>query len=113
MTDVFTWFSEPLEFEFMQRALLVAVVLATSVSYLPGLSTDRITLDESVIDDHIVRILRLADRVGSLGTDRSHQTDLPAPDSAVRREQLTRLAASGMTVLTNNGVLPLEPWVST
>ncbi|HEU5484512.1 MAG TPA: glycoside hydrolase family 3 C-terminal domain-containing protein [Microlunatus sp.] len=65
-------------------------------------------VDESVIDDHIVRILRLADRVGSLGTDRSHPTDLPAPDSAVRREQLTRLAASGMTVLTNNGVLPLE-----
>src|SRR5215217_7369633 len=32
---------------------------------------------------------------------------MPGPDSAIRREQLTRLAASGMTVLTNNGVLPL------
>ncbi|MDF2828073.1 MAG: carbonic anhydrase [Mycobacterium sp.] len=31
-------------------AALVAVVLATAVSYLPGLNTDRITLDESVID---------------------------------------------------------------
>ena len=31
-------------------AALIAVVVATSVSYLPGLSTDRIALDESVID---------------------------------------------------------------
>ena len=62
---------------------------------------------KSVIDDHVVRVLRLADRVGSLGTVREFPTDLPAPDSDLRREQLTRLAASGMTVLTNNGVLPL------
>ena len=62
---------------------------------------------ESVIDDHVVRVLRLADRVGGLGTVREFPTDLPAPDSDVRREQLVRLAASGMTVLTNNGVLPL------
>ena len=62
---------------------------------------------ESVIDDHVTRVLRLADRVGGLGTVREFPTDLPAPDSDVRREQLVRLAASGMTVLTNNGVLPL------
>ena len=60
-----------------------------------------------MIDDHIDRILRLADRVGSLGTVRALPTDLPTPDSALRREQLTRLAASGMTVLTNDGLLPL------
>lgn len=65
-------------------------------------------VEESVIDDHVLRILRLADRVGSLGTVRPLPTDLPEPDSAVRREQLTRLAASGMTVLTNDGVLPLS-----
>lgn len=64
-------------------------------------------VDEVVLDDHLVRILRLADRVGSLGTVQKLPTDLPAPDSAIRREQLTRLAAGGMTVLTNNGVLPL------
>jgi beta-glucosidase len=64
-------------------------------------------VDESIIDDHLVRILRLADRVGALGTVQEHPTDLPSPDSPVRREQLTRLAASGMTVLTNDGVLPL------
>jgi len=64
-------------------------------------------VEESVIDDHVTRILRLADRVGCLGTVRPLPTDLPAPDSAIRREQLTRLAAGGMTVLTNDGVLPL------
>src|SRR3954451_1088557 len=64
-------------------------------------------VEESVIDGHLVRILRLAERVGALGTPRTLPTDLPAPDSATRREQLTRLAASGMTVLTNDGVLPL------
>jgi beta-glucosidase len=64
-------------------------------------------VDESVIDDHLVRVLRLAERVGALGAPRTLPTDLPAPDSAIRREQLTRLAASGMTVLKNDGVLPL------
>jgi beta-glucosidase len=64
-------------------------------------------VDESVIDEHLARILRLAERVGALGTPRTLPADLPAPDSAIRREQLTRLAASGMTVLKNDGVLPL------
>ena len=62
---------------------------------------------EAAIDDHVIRVLRLADRVGSLGTLREFPTDLPAPDSAIRRDQLTRLAAAGMTVLTNSGALPL------
>jgi len=64
---------------------------------------------EAVIDDHVVRLLRLADRVGALGHPRSWPEALPEPSGAERREQLTRLAAAGMTVLTNNGVLPLEP----
>ena len=63
---------------------------------------------ESVIDDHLERILRLADRVGALGTEREYPADLPTPDSATRKEQLTRLAAEGITVLTNkNSTLPL------
>jgi beta-glucosidase len=66
-------------------------------------------VDESVVDDHLSRLLVLAERVGALGKPRSYPTDLPAPDSPVRREQLTRLAARGMTVLTNDGVLPLDP----
>src|SRR5215212_6342803 len=66
-------------------------------------------VDERTIDDHLVRLLRLADRVGALGTPRDYPDDLPAPDSPVRREQLTRLAAEGITVLTNrDGVLPLD-----
>jgi len=64
-------------------------------------------LDESVVDEHVRRLLVLADRVGMLGQLRDLPTDLPAPDSEIRREQLTRLAARGITVLTNDGSLPL------
>src|SRR3954471_10816547 len=63
---------------------------------------------ESVIDDHLGRLLRLADRVGALGTPRSYPDTLPAPDSPKRKEQLRRLAAEGITVLTNrDSTLPL------
>ncbi len=63
---------------------------------------------ESVIDDHLVRILRLADRVGALGTVRDYPPDLPTPAGPERKEQLKRLAAAGITVLTNaDGTLPL------
>ncbi|MGS0688753.1 glycoside hydrolase family 3 C-terminal domain-containing protein [Nakamurella sp. GG22] len=65
-------------------------------------------VDEDTINDHLRRILRLADRVGALGAEREHRADLPAPDSKVRKEQLTRLAAEGITVLTNkDSALPL------
>src|SRR3954447_21135785 len=65
-------------------------------------------VDERTIDEHLVRLLRLADGVGALGPPRDSPDDLPAPDSPTRREQLTRLAAQGMTVLTNrDAVLPL------
>jgi beta-glucosidase len=66
-------------------------------------------VDESVIDDHLARLLRLATRVGTLGD--AHQTpeNLPTPGSLVRREQLTKLAAAGITVLKNDGdLLPLD-----
>jgi beta-glucosidase len=70
---------------------------------------------EAAIDDHLRRLLLLAERVGALGRLRDYPAELPAPDSAVRREQLTRLAAEGMVVLTNNVLtnnaqtLPLAP----
>jgi beta-glucosidase len=65
-------------------------------------------VDEEVIDDHLARLLLLARRVGALGTARTWPAALPPPDSDVRREQLTRLAARGMTVLKNDGdTLPL------
>jgi beta-glucosidase len=64
---------------------------------------------EATIDAHLRRLLRLAERVGALGR-RSWPEGLPAPDSAVRRAQLKRLAAGGMTVLVNeNATLPLAP----
>ncbi|HEY0534927.1 MAG TPA: glycoside hydrolase family 3 C-terminal domain-containing protein, partial [Actinoplanes sp.] len=66
-------------------------------------------VDEAVIDDHLGRLLLLAQRTGALGTPRVFPADLPAPSSSVRREQLTRIAARGMTVLQNNdSVLPLD-----
>jgi beta-glucosidase len=66
-------------------------------------------VDESVVNEHLRRLLRLADRVGALGTPRGYPSALPAPDSATRKEQLKRLAVQGMTVLTNrDGALPLE-----
>ena len=63
-------------------------------------------VDESVIDDHLERLMLLASRTGAVGDGREYGT-YPAPDSPERREQLKRLAAEGMTVLTNDAVLPL------
>jgi beta-glucosidase len=66
-------------------------------------------VDEATIDDHVTRLLRLAERVGALGTPREYPENLPDPSSLVRREQLTRLAARGMTVLKNDhDLLPLD-----
>ena len=66
-------------------------------------------VDESVIDDHLGRLLLLAQRVGALGTPRDYPAELPAPSSDARREQLTRLAARGITVLKNGDeALPLS-----
>ena len=64
---------------------------------------------ESTVDEHLRRLLRLADRVGALdGTERDWPTDLPVPASRQRREQLRRMAAAGMTVLVNReNTLPL------
>jgi beta-glucosidase len=66
-------------------------------------------VSEATVDDHVARLLRLADRVGALGDTRRTRADLPEPASPARRVQLERLAASGMTVLTNDGTLPLAP----
>jgi beta-glucosidase len=64
---------------------------------------------EAVIDDHLARLLLLAERVGGLGKLRDWPADLPAPSSPERKEQLTRLAAGGITVLTNDDdALPLS-----
>ncbi len=63
---------------------------------------------EATVDDHLRRLLRLAERAGALGAPRPRPLGLPAPDAPDRRAQLTRLAAAGMTVLQNEGdTLPL------
>jgi beta-glucosidase len=81
-------------------------------------AVERGEVAEAVIDDHLRRVLRMADRVGAFGptavpaapppaTPATGTAGLPAADGPERREQLTRLAATGMTVLTNGGALPL------
>jgi len=65
---------------------------------------------ESVIDEHVCRLLRLAERVGALGgpdEQRQWPAEPTAPDAPERRAQLRRLATDGMVVLANGGALPL------
>lgn len=66
---------------------------------------------EETVDEHVERLLRLADRTGGLDRGEGHRawaSRLPAPDSDRRKEQLRRIAARGMTVVANNGALPLD-----
>ncbi|MGY1857191.1 beta-glucosidase [Modestobacter sp. SYSU DS0290] len=66
-------------------------------------------VDERVVDDHLYRLLLLAERVGTLGAPRPAPAAPPRPDSAARRAQLTELAAQGMTLVRNErATLPLE-----
>ncbi|SEG85154.1 beta-glucosidase [Nonomuraea solani] len=57
---------------------------------------------ESVIDDRVHRILRLAERVGALGEAPVRSSDIDGV--ALAREVATR----GFTLLTNDGILPLR-----
>lgn len=69
-------------------------------------------VEESVLEDKLVRLLRLAGRVGALDpANAPAATDgIPTPDAPERRAQLRELAASGMVVLKNEGgTLPLDP----
>lgn len=69
-------------------------------------------VEEVVIDDHVCRVLRLADRTGGLApagaAPKQWAEGLPAVDSPERKAQLLRIATRGMTVVTNSGVLPLS-----
>ncbi|ABM10630.1 glycosyl hydrolase family protein (plasmid) [Paenarthrobacter aurescens TC1] len=71
-------------------------------------------VSEEAIDDHVRRLLRLAARVGAFAGSRNWPTAVPRPDGDLRREQLRRIAAEGMTVLKNDGgILPLAPGAGT
>lgn len=67
---------------------------------------------EEAVNEHVARLLLLAERVGALAPEgepeRTWRDDVPAVDSARRREQLRRLAVRGMTVVKNDGALPLD-----
>jgi beta-glucosidase len=62
---------------------------------------------ESLVDDAVHRLLRLADRVGALGAPGPRPVQPPQPTDDDRRATLRRSATAGMTVLVNDGVLPL------
>ncbi len=64
------------------------------------------TVDEATIDDKVVRILRLAARVGAL--EGIAPTPVPQYDDAEVAALLRRVAASGFVLARNDGVLPLE-----
>jgi beta-glucosidase len=60
------------------------------------------------IDDHVLRILRLAARVGALeGVEPAVAVTTPLPEAEIAR-QLRDDAAAGMVLATNEGLLPLD-----
>lgn len=71
---------------------------------------------EATIDDHLARLLVLAERTGALEVSglgaSDDEAEYPLPDSEVRREQLRRIATRGMVLATNDdGLLPLAAQV--
>ncbi|MBO0701837.1 MAG: glycoside hydrolase family 3 protein [Candidatus Dormibacteraeota bacterium] len=64
---------------------------------------------EETVREHVRRLLRLADRVGALGSAARAGSIAPAPESPARTDELRALAVRGMTVLKNQDrVLPLR-----
>ncbi|MEU8956272.1 glycoside hydrolase family 3 C-terminal domain-containing protein [Streptomyces sp. NPDC048518] len=59
----------------------------------------------AAVDDKVIRILRLADRVGALDPARTPAAPVPPPVST--RRLLRRAAAAGTVLLSNDGLLPL------
>jgi beta-glucosidase len=65
-------------------------------------------VDEAAIDDKVLRILRLAARVGAL--EGTQPAPAPAYDDATIATELRRVAAAGFVLARNEDfVLPLEP----
>ena len=65
-------------------------------------------VDEALIDDKVVRILRLAARVGALADGpASPELAVEAPDSVTVAQQLRAAAAAGFVLARNDGLLPL------
>ena len=76
-------------------------------------------VDEALIDDKVLRILRLAARVGALADDPAEPagdappapTEVVAPDSLAVAEELRAAAAAGFVLARNEGLLPLSRYV--
>jgi beta-glucosidase len=65
-------------------------------------------VDEALIDDKVIRILRLAARVGALAdTPAPPAPSLEAPDSVAVAQELRAAAAAGFVLARNDGILPL------
>jgi beta-glucosidase len=66
-------------------------------------------VDEALIDDKVLRILRLAARVGALeGAPPAPALPADGPDSATVAFELRAAAAAGFVLARNNGLLPLQ-----
>jgi beta-glucosidase len=69
------------------------------------------TVDQALIDDKVVRILRLAARVGALAdmpASPRPPARAPAPDSVEVAQELRAVAAAGFVLARNDGILPLS-----
>ncbi|WP_306317449.1 MULTISPECIES: glycoside hydrolase family 3 protein [unclassified Streptomyces] len=64
---------------------------------------------EEAVDDKVRRLLRLAVRVGALGPRRPRRARVAASRSRDTRALLRRAASAGSVLLSNRGVLPLDP----
>jgi beta-glucosidase len=66
-------------------------------------------VDEALIDDKVVRILRLAARVGALeGGPAAPELPADGPDSVAVATELRAAAAAGFVLARNDGILPLS-----
>ncbi len=70
-------------------------------------------VDEALIDDKVLRILRLAARVGALADAPAAPSRWDAPDSLAVAEELRAAAAAGFVLARNDGILPLSRSVPT
>jgi beta-glucosidase len=65
-------------------------------------------VDEALVDDKVVRILRLAARVGALADGPAPpELAVEAPDSVAVAQELRAAAAAGFVLARNDGTLPL------
>jgi beta-glucosidase len=66
-------------------------------------------VDEALIDDKVLRILRLAARVGALApAGPASSASVDAPDSLAVARELRAAAAAGFVLARNDGILPLS-----